>query len=90
MALLHLGRLELERERAPSAMRLLERALALREAMPDHDPVLLAQTRWALAQALAATRQRRRARELAVAARDGIEDAALRAEIEAWLAARGG
>ncbi|HET6585555.1 MAG TPA: hypothetical protein VFG69_18980, partial [Nannocystaceae bacterium] len=85
VSLLHLAQFDLEDGRADLARSGLERALALREALADHDPVLLAQTRWALAQALAATGDRTRARALAVAAECGIEDAALRADIAAWI-----
>jgi len=67
---------------------ILERALELREALADHDPVLLAETRWALARALAATGTRDRARTLAVAAHAGVEDPEMQAEIDAFLARR--
>jgi eukaryotic-like serine/threonine-protein kinase len=93
MALLQLGRLELHRDRPAAAVPVLERALELREQLADHDPVLLAETRWALARALAATGSRDRARSLAVAARAGVEDPEMKAEIEAqieaWSARRG-
>jgi tetratricopeptide (TPR) repeat protein len=89
MALLQLGRLELHRERPAVALPVLERALALREPLADHDPVLLAETRWALARALAATGTLHRARTLATSAKDGVEDPAMKAEIAAWLARHG-
>ncbi len=89
MALLQLGRLELARDDPRAAVPVLERALALREALADHDPVLLGETRWALARALATTGARSRARTLALAAREGVESAEMKAEIDAWLV-RGG
>jgi tetratricopeptide (TPR) repeat protein len=85
-ALLALGR-------AREALPLLERALVLRAK--DADPVDVAETRFALARALVATRgEVARARDLAAAAATAYAQTGegyprQRAEIEAWLAAQG-
>ena len=81
------GQLALARQRPREAVPLLERALALRGA-DDSKPDRLAEARFALARALAATdpdpaRARTLAGQAAAAYRDLRDDAAL-AEIAAW------
>ncbi len=86
----------LEREAELDAAReLLERALALREALDEHTAEL-ADTRFALARALATAdappAQRERARSLATLARDNYRDADEPdelARVERWLSASG-
>ena len=65
----------------------LERSLKLRESTSAY-PARLAETRFALARALWATGEQARAMELAIAARDGFQQAgALElAEVTAWIA----
>jgi eukaryotic-like serine/threonine-protein kinase len=90
-----LGEVLLARGDASGAVPVLEGALALRDH-PDADPIELATTRFALARALWGLGQRRRARELAEAARTGFaavqrgRPAEQRAAVIAWLAKPGG
>jgi tetratricopeptide (TPR) repeat protein len=92
--LMILGQVELERARPREALALLERALALR-AGPGVAPINLAETRFAVAQALmAAGGDPGRAKALATEAAPVLRTFAggelpVRAELEAWLRARG-
>jgi tRNA A-37 threonylcarbamoyl transferase component Bud32 len=86
------GRALLALRRAAEAVPPLERAVKLREAR-EPDQLLVAESRFALAQALAAAGNpagdRTRAHTLAVAARDAYDRAGAakqRATVEAWLA----
>lgn len=90
-ALTGLGQALNELGLAAEAVAHLERALAIRLAQAG-DPVLLANTRFALARALASSGgDRRRARELALAAEQSFRQAGTKTEhelteVERWLA----
>jgi eukaryotic-like serine/threonine-protein kinase len=92
LPLAHLGDAELRAGRTARAIELLERALVV--FGPDAPAATLADARFPLARALWATPATRvRARELAIAARDGYAEsgpiaARQLAEVEAWLARR--
>ena len=83
-----LGEIRLAQGRVREAIAYLERALRIREAH-EPAPTLIAETRFALARALrAGGRDRRRARSLAIAARDAYESKGRpeAREVAAWLA----
>jgi tetratricopeptide (TPR) repeat protein len=88
-ALSSLGEAQLALGRARQAVDSLERALAIREATEGTDPLLLAETRFTLARALAGSGgDRLRARALAEEARSawsGAGESGRLAEAEAWL-----
>ncbi|MDI1442433.1 serine/threonine-protein kinase [Polyangium sp. 6x1] len=92
-SLTSLGKCELARERWTAAATALDRAVRIRERA-GVDPVLLAVSRFALAQALwgEAGPRRSEARAMAIAARAALEGqpgvTRRKAEIDAWLAAQ--
>lgn len=90
--LLGLGRVAMDDGKARDALPYFTRALALREAK-DTIEVNVAEARFSLARALWETGDRRRARELALRAKDayargGKEAAAQLQELSAWLAGK--
>jgi serine/threonine protein kinase/Tfp pilus assembly protein PilF len=86
-----LGECLVDEGRSSTAKELLERALVIRKAK-DTDPLLTAETRFALARALWAESQRERALELARTASESFATSANHAEqlseVEKWLATR--
>src|SRR5262249_2663014 len=79
--LLGMGRTELARHAPGPARRVLERALAIREAQPGAG-IELADIRFVLAQVCWSTGERERALPLARAARDGLAKAGAAAKTE--------